>query len=866
MDSLILGDDLPSSFENYKFDPTIYPQTSTSPTTHEVHADNSMHQTIVSTNYPSVVNDGHSAASDITKFLERKVKIATYTWGVGTDFSQNLQPWQLLLSNAAVARKLQNYHLFKANMKLTFYMNGTPFHMGMILASYRYLNKPNETVIIGGDSQLVTRSQRPHIFMNVSTNKNGCLCVPFFSPANYLALTSKTFSATEIGTLNIDSFAPLRQINAGTDNVTITVFAELEDVILAAPTSNLVALSGLLPDFIFEFEPQSKNSNKSEHEEEGIISKPASAIADMAGKLTSFPVIGPFALATQMGAGAVSDIAKLFGFSKPIQLKDVTPMRNYPVSSLSLCEGADTSQKLTLTGKQELTIDPRTVQLPPSDDLSIKSFTSRESYITKFGWDVTDLVDSTVFCIDVDPMAEHRTDLAGGSRYIPTSLSYVSRPFDSWSGTLKYRFQVVASQYHRGRISVIYDPTGPLSAPDVYNTTFNTIIDLDEGRDFTIEVGWQQDLPYLSIDGQDPTRLFYAAGAAPQNKTAARSFANGILYVRVVNELVTPDATSGVEVIVSISAGDDFELVNPNGVSIDSLHHYVPLSCSIPNFDFEFQPQSSALETTPDTENAPEQEQETIQVTQEVSSSPECKSLAFYGERVTSVRQLLKRYCFWRNLAANNPTVALSRNMFLLKQMPASGGYDPNGLDLTSGAEPYTFCPTGYIEYFKRSFAGWRGSVRYKFLPKFGSTHSISVCRRSSSSLRSETANGSPIQTIFPNTVSKSTAAFNGLLSRQHSSAGMAITQNRSQDALEVEIPYSLPIRCSATLGEYYNSNLNTLANAYPGGDAFDLVVYMQAGQATQVIETYVAAGEDFTLFGFIGAPTLYFNSTPLPS
>jgi hypothetical protein len=138
-----------------------------------------------------------------------------------------------------------------------------------------------------------------------------------------------------------------------------------------------------------------------------------------------------------------------------------------------------------MTGKAELSIDPRICELDATDELSLDYIAQKESYLFQFTWDVTDIVDDVLMALDVDPMAERRTSVAGGYRIIPTALSFASRPFSAWSGTLKYRFQVIASQYHRGRIAIIYDPTGPLTG-DPYNTTFNTIIDLPEGRDFTL--------------------------------------------------------------------------------------------------------------------------------------------------------------------------------------------------------------------------------------------------------------------------------------------------------------------------------------------------------------------------------------------
>lgn len=839
-------------------------ETQSGATTTSVHASNSMHNAIEGSNGSRklATDDGFSPDADIGNFLSRKVQIASYQWAVGAAFTQSITPWHEFLNNAAVQNKLQNYQLLKGDLKLTFYVNGTPFHAGLLLASYNYLLAGDEFVTVGGDTQLITQSQRPHLFLNVSTNKSGCLCLPFFLPTNYLSLTDPLFDAASIGSLDIVSFADLVQINAGTDVVTVTVFAEMMNVKLTGPTMVAVSLSGESKiDFsMFSLEPQAGD----EYADTGVISGPASAVAEIAGKLTSIPVIAPFALATQIGASAIGSIARLFGYSKPIELADVKPMRNFPVSSLALVEGSDTSQKLTMTGKAELSIDPRICELDATDELSMDFITKKESYLFQYTWAVADVVDDVLMALDVDPMAERRTAVAGGTRIIPTALSFASRPFSAWSGTLKYRFQVIASQYHRGRIAIIYDPTGPMTG-DPYNTTFNTIIDLEEGRDFTLEVKWQQDRAYCFI-GTDNARTFHTE-TLPAARTSDRETCNGIIYARVVNELVVPDGVSPVQIIVSVSAGDDFELVNPKGstLAVEPFLTIVQAGHTSTTFEmFDLEPQSSSTEIVPVDENAPEQEATPLELTTSVKTMPMEKPLMFYGERFVSFRQLLKRYTFFRTLAYQSPSVtsqAFCR--FPMRQMPALSGFDPNGPDTTAGADPYTYVGNSYINYLKLAYAGWKGSVRWKFCPN-SNTKVLSVSRDTGNGQRNQAVTySSDIVFHYDPTDTISQITYNNLVVREMTGGGAALTMNRSQDALEVEVPYTTNLRFSKTHGDYLKVNTNSLANGYPGGDSFNLYSTSDPLNELTSIDTYVAAGEDFTLHGWVGAPVVYSSTVP---
>jgi hypothetical protein len=833
-----------------------------------VHSNESMHSFVELPNNSTMkaIDTGVSADADISSFLTRRVKIVTYQWGVGGHLGQTFDPWALYLANPAVKNKLQNYQLLKANLKLTFLINGTPFHKGMALASYSYLNVTNEKIVVGGDLQLVTCSQRPHVYLNPSTNKGGCICVPFFVPTNYLSLTSAVISSSDIGSVSLYSFQALQQINAGTDTVTVTVFAELTDVKLTAPTMKAVALSGTSNESFDIFRIEVQSSKDEYKEKDGVVSGPASALANAAGALSTIPGIGPYAMATQIGANAVGSIARLFGFSKPIQLADTTRMYNTPFANLASTEGADMSQKLTLTGKQEITIDPRTVDLPDSDCLAILPFAQRETYITKFSWGVADTVDTTLFAMDVDPMAERRASASTlGYQITPTSLSYLSRPFAEWSGSLKYRFQIIASQYHRGRIAIIYDPTGPLTG-DPYNVTYNTIIDLAEGRDFTVEFKWQRDRAYLSIDTDD-TRTFWTE-VTPDARTPDLAYANGIFYVVVVNELVVPDGVTDVEVLVSMSAGEDFELVNPMGGAIE-VSPFLPIEpesgSSSEDFSrfFKIETQSS-VDVVPTGENTPEGEINQMDVTTGVLSDDSEKPLVFYGEKITSIRQLLKRYCHFRLISQQTSAVTRTLDYYLLRQMPGMPGYDPNGPDVTGGGAAYLYANNNYINYYKQCFAGWRGSIRWKFLPVSNCEY-VYVDRATGAAQRAAVVNYRRSAT-FPIIANQGTAvtAYAGVSAHKYSGAGCATTPCRTMNALEIEVPYHLPIRFSKTYGEFLPVDTNTLANGYPGGDSFHFAGASAVNNSQVLFDTYVAGGEDLTFFGFVGAPTFY--SAPLPA
>jgi len=819
-----------------------------------ISADNMSHNTM---HNPSSIAkpllDGTSAASDLGKFLERKVQIYTTTVAVGAALVDTFNPWTLFLNNTVIKNKLQNYSMLRGNMVITIDIAGTPFHKGMFIASYRYLNVADDAYI--GQTALDTTrgidvvkgSQRPHLYLNASTNKGGCMCIPFLHPMTHGHLSlPPTIAFSNMGFVELRSLPfGLEQINGGTDEVTITVFAHMTDTDLTAPTSRLVALSGSDP---FIIEPQS------EYADSGVISGPASAVAEISGALSSVPYIGPFALATSIGASAVSGIARLFGYSKPTNIKDVSRMRNTPVTNLALTDGSDNSQKLTVTSKAELTIDQTTVGMPADDNLALYFYTKKESFVRSLVWPVTATVGSVPFMIECNPMIEYvSTDLTDDAlRIQQTSLSSVTRLFSEWSGGLRFRIQVIASQYHRGKIAVVYEPNGAtISNP--YPSNYHTIIDLAEGRDFTIDVKWQQAVPYRPVFVPTVAKhdlfSFTSAGSVTPDVTS-----NGALYFVVVNELTVPDGLTGVTFAISLSAMDDFELVNPSS-ELSRLSYTGPIALSGSD-DWIIEPQSAAVDVLPEFENAPEAEGPSVEVTDSVVTTPDKKAIMYYGERVTSLRQLFKRFTFYRRIKANYAGVGKYGTMAIaLKALPASRGAIGEGFDTVTGAAvSYNLVGNSYFAHIYRGFAGWRGSMRYKFL-NLSSTLAMRV-ERLTGVQRNVAVTMVPYFTTTSNLTGDARFyASKGLRSHFHSPAGTVATQNRTMDSLEVEIPYTIPLNFSVVRTVFNAISQNTLSNGYPAGDAFSLSSDSDLS-TTEPLECdiYVATGEDISLFGYNGA------------
>jgi hypothetical protein len=789
------------------------------------------HNSGIPTNTDITFEQGCSEEADIAGFLERPIKHTTLTWNVGSDLVYGFDPWRAFLSNAAVKKKLDNYHLIRGTMHVSFLINGTPQHAGLVLASYRYLSRTNEFVSIGGDTQHITRSQRPHVFLNPSLSRGGCLQLPFFWGTNYMDVNT-TFDV--LGLVNVDSFQPLTQLGGAVDAVTVSIMLHMTDVTLTAPTHFLAAsaLNMIAASSKKSSKKKIKIKKNDEYSSDGPVSSIANAVAAAAGELAKVPIIGPFAMATQIGSTAIGSIAALFGFSKPTEIRDVMVVRPTPMYSMATSDGSDGVQKLTVTRKQEITVDPTTTGLSSKEDpLAMETLGKIESYFTQFPWNVTAVPDDWLFSCSVSP----NLFVVSGDMVVPTMIAYMGVPFSHWSGSIKFRFKIVASRFTRGRLAIVYDPNSLSStALDTYNTNFTTIIDISETRDFTIEVPWMQYDPYREVDHSYVTNYWSNDGAAVSGQ-------NGVLGVRVLNELTQPDGLTDISVNMFVSAGEDFEYVNPTGEAVRNIRFQAASGINM------LAASDEGGDTEKDSEDLPVQTEDNYKIASMPDLS-EQKAMIFYGERVGSLRQLVKRYCYARTEKIRNSTGGRgwdTKRFPLITPYRYLSGGGPD--EITTGVFGYEFATT-YVHFVSQMFAGWRGGMRFKI----NGSSEIEHFRVHRSAGLTNYYSGVPYSDTIVVAASTSQELTAENVQVASINSGMASSTYNAR-CLEFEVPYATPCRFSTT-----KRNENTYADFYPSGGTFELVSFTDNNMNLAYYNVYTAASDDFQVFGCIGAPVFY--------
>jgi len=794
----------------------------------------------------STFNIADTNDADLGNFFSRPVKIKSYSWSTGTNLFEKFNPWQDFFENPRVLNRITNFNLLRCKLKVRIMLNGNGFHYGRAIASYVPLHTldtftKDRAYFI---QDVVAASQRPHVYLDPTTSQGGTLTLPFVWYENALRIPDQEWR--QMGDVTIHGMQNLKHANGATDQVIVSVFAWAEEVSLSIPTAN--EPGALSPQMGEIFTPQVKDEYGT-----GPISRPAAIVAKAAGALSKIPGIGVYARATQMAANAVSGVASLFGYSRPISLADIEPYKPTYLGNLCNTNVPDTSQKLTLDVKQELTVDPRVMGLGSTDEMTIKSIAQRESFLTQFGWSVADSAETLLWNSEVSPVLWNELPGSTDEIHMP-ACCFASLPFKRWRGSMKFRFQVVASSFHKGRLKITYDPSYPLT--NEYNTNYTYIIDLAKERDFTVEIGWGQERSLCNHRSPILDNRPYSTSPLGGDP---RTNANGIVSVYVVNDLTVPNSTvnNDIEVNVFVSAGDDFEVFDPDSKDIEDIVWFQPQSGEI------FTPQMAEMSSTmnqPDSDLTKREDEpmkaEPSQIMAPTLSDQDHTSCVYYGDPVTSFRQCLKRYNYHSAISSIGTMTAPRMIRVRNGNFPYYRGYAPGAVHRSVVPllnTPYNYSKMTLLNYVTPAFTCRRGGLRWKYFRQGGKNteSSIMMVARDASpaGFYDQIENG-----VF---TQGSGSRFDrvrqaGILT-PHTWDGATVTSTRQNPVVECELPFYSDVR-------FFPAKQ---ANQTNGNDEFLSFHWLATIWEAEVsdsalIHSFVSVGEDFNLGFFTGAPVAW--------
>jgi len=772
--------------------------------------------------------------ADLSRFLSRPVRIGTFTWNeadaVGT--THNYNPWNLFFTDTRVKYKCNNFAFIQCKLKVKVLINASPFYYGAMIGAYQPCPGVTPSTIVNDASNrwLIPTSQRPHMWIFPQGSKADELTLPFFWHKNFLNMQSAQ-EMTDMGKLQFINYTALASANGAVGvGVTVQIYAWAEDVKLSGPSVGL--------------------SVQGDEYGNGVISAPATAIANGAKWFEDIPVIGRFATATRIGASAVSSIATLFGFTNVPNINPVESYRPSPFPQLASTTISYPAEKLTLDPKNELTVDPTVLGLPPMDEMIISNLIQKESYLCTATWANTNSVDDLLFTSVCNPAFYDNDALASPKVYM-TPMCWISRLFKDWRGDIIFRFKFVSTPYHKGRVRISYDPAG-YAGDNIVNDSVSQnvvqtqIVDLGEESDVEIRVPYQQATAFLqtrqTLQNAD---IIWSTSLAPAFNYS-NVFDNGTITMRVQTNLTAPVAVTSIPIMVFVRAAENMEFANPS-----TLSQYAPAT-----FTLQSDVYGDPL---------------TLVAGQPSNTHPE-RYLINFGESVKSLRQLLRR----QSLSFNIPNLANNTSVRLLQKYhfgrwPLYYGFDPNGVNSAVGISnpganfPFNYSQTTPFNWVAPAFVAQRGSMQWTF--NVDTTTQIRHCRVYRDTATHTVAGFSTATAASKGTQSAQSAFY--CLNADSGASGQALTNQFTNTGMTVQLPNYTRTRWQTTSPAQ--------ATALTNIDASDIDAYAfeistcpsveTNSTTTQTIWAYAGIGTDYGLYFFLNVPVIWIYAVfPTPN
>lgn len=883
----------------------------------------------------------------LSNWFSRPLKLAEYPLTEGAAFSlKTLYPWELMLSKTSIRRKLAGYRLFRGTLRVRIEITCSPHHYGGYMISYKPLvgrgadlsglprpitwtgedvdfsggtitytgNYPGQSAVAdayaGTDPEqlgIMARSCRPHAWVYPQSGEGTELELPLIYPTDWFVLplgtntTGGTLTETAgLGCLTIEALTNLRSTSDQVVPATMTIFGWFDDFQLSGPSASLQ--TGLLPE-LQTGRVRSHHSGATKNPKKpGVVEKTSSAIAGVSSLLSWIPGIGPLATAAGMAAGAVGKVAHNFGWTPETEVRPSMFQTPRSLPHMANADQGPCTEMLSVDISNQTTIDPRTVGAQPVDEMAYAYICSKPAFINKILSASTAAAGTVLFQANVSPYIVKNIALTAKANTTATNymaiqftpMAHVARVHKFWRGSITYRFTVLASQYHRGKFRLWFDP---FTATYDEAFSYSQIFDITETTTFEFKTPWHSGQPWKLVNG-------VAANANGGTAMCSRSSANydvagsdvgantipalnpathsGRLALEVFQQQTSPMTTADIVILVE-AWSDDVEFAQPTGPPAGFA------SCSGDLFWL----QTGTIAAPNDPNDAA--------VVTDMSGPMSDVALSTTGEVLTSIRSLLRRACLYTTVAMASPPASTPNNQVLratFPRMPTLRGV-PEGYSVADGINDefgaynatapkavgtaktvgVNWVGPTYMGWFCSSYAMLRGGVTWHAASRQSSAIAMKLSRypyrhtaRGTFVKASSIAGLSDVLNVCYNTVPSNTSLANGTANAANVSEAEASTWGSAvatsgETGLSVTVPnsssvYALPGNLNLYGADLSRSWWNWPRTFFGMDEGVHLSMCgSQVAASNTAVDLYVSAAADFQCFMYLNPPT-YFERT----
>lgn len=763
------------------------------------------------TDIDRVVYDANSdgVSQDLKQFLSRPQVVRSgilSSTDTNSTFPLDYSPFSCGVAN--FKPKLDGYLGFRYTLVLRLVVNATRFQQGRYILWYMPTGggQPDTMWINDHSATLVQRTTLPHVEIDLACDTEVVMRIPFNSVLNYAPLYNVSLGA-DVGSLGVFQLTPYSALSAVAGSLTCsyTLYSHFEDVVLVAaaiPNSGRMFTSNV-----------KKRRNETETEQDsanmGPISSALIKVKNVSDLFIKVPLLSDYAIATSWFADLGASAAKIFGFSKPVSLAPSGRItQNYLPYAANL-DGPDLSFPLSLSYENQVGM-AHGFSGTDVDEMDFTFLSSIPAWINTSSWTTGQTSGTAIAIFGVTPAADAvSTSVFSRTMVHFSPMQIISRHFRYWRGSMVYKFKLVKTEFHSGRIMVMFSPRTQTVFPGNATLAESTslqrqIIDIRETNEFTIVVPFVCEAPYLDLSDALPT---------------------GFLTLMVIDPLIAPATVSQtVTILTERCGGPDIEFAVPR------------------NFPYAYYsditPQSGSMFASDQAPNVCSNYEGNIG-TSTITTDNGLNSLHCVGERISSVRSLLKLPCQIVATGTHTPGNFLHINPFMITA---------GEIDVATNLNP-TFTSDTY-SIFAPCYVYNRGGVRLKFLDNVAVTNTQVSAISLFTNIPTDT-------TVLNNFAGYSAANLSGT-TLSSTRAAMPVMYYKPSQSGEVQIPQYGRYRARLAQHMVGTVNRNVTSITSTGSTAPRIYVTKQTIPLSTVDSAILRSGADDLNFGsFLSVPPM---------
>lgn len=524
---------------------------------------------------------------NLFQMLTKPIKINTVKWTtsqapgtfiaiVGTNLHPNT-PKDLLNANVESMQTnlLKSYTFGRYSPVFTLQLNSTKFNNGRLWFGYvpctEYADSFFET------DNMTQMSMYPHVEIDAANASPVTLTMPWFHPQSSFNHNIDTIGERSLGYPFLYVFSQLAVPSGATTSLDVTIMMHLDATELHVPVNPVFTyLSPKVPTrqlLYLQRKLFPESDFESDNEAHGIFDRIGSLWNNLVGiaenigdgidhavNLDFSEAAGDFGKAIDKGISTVEEnedvIAMLMDKPNCLKTEVMVPRQ---MGSLAYGIGSDTTTRLDITPYSHYR--PNKFHFSGfHNDSDLLSLCRRYAVCNRVSWASTAVAGTELLSKKVHPIQPF--DQTNVNGYQNSFLAHVARAFLRWRGSIKFRVSIIATQFHSGRLLLVYSNgyEGATTMDESMNWPC-AVLDLHnaDNRSYEFECKYNATVPFLRTN-------FHTN---PVDLEEFSLYFLGEFKIYVLNELThTESIATAIDIQVEVCAGDDFVVETPKNPSL----------------------------------------------------------------------------------------------------------------------------------------------------------------------------------------------------------------------------------------------------------------------------------------------------------